>query len=135
MTYRYAAILILGLALALAASFALFAAIQNSISYVAVVRGQFYTPVPNPPTGFSGFLDRATSKGSLMLLRFAVWPFLIFLVLECASGYAISRLVPVGDSVRRVLSGFLVSLGITAVCLAGVWASFARTVHGFIVWT
>src|SRR5262249_51066622 len=125
MKYRKVTILVLASALAVAASLALFATIQNSSLYVTAVRGQFYTPVLNTPS----LLERITDKSNLMLLRFALWPCLIFLALECGSGYAISRLFQVEGSVRRLRSGFVVSLGITAVCLAVVWASFARTVH------
>ena len=132
MTYRNAAKLVFGLVLALAASVALFYAIQYSVVYIAALRGQFYTPLPNPSTGISGLLDRATSRAGLLLLRYALWPFLIFLVLQCGAGYSISRVVTVegNSAARRLRSGFFVSLGVTALCLAAVWASFLRTARG-----
>jgi hypothetical protein len=118
---RHAPIFILGIALALAASCALFVAMPYITIYVAGLRGQFYTPIPNP-----SFLDYVRS---LSLLRFALWPFLTFLVLQCGSAFAISKLFRVEGSSMRVLAGSLVSLAITIACLVVLWASFGRLVR------
>ena len=130
MTYRRVAIFAFGLALAIAASVPLFVAIQNSKIYISAARGQFYTPLQNSPTGFSGFLQRATSKENVMLLlRFSLWPFLIFLILQCPAGYSISRAILVEGEFatsHRLRAGFLISLGVTALCLAVVWVYFLR---------
>lgn len=67
-----------------------------------------------------------------MLLRFALWPFLVFLVLECGAGFAISRALSLkggSATASRLRSGFLISLGATVLYLAVVWASFAGTVR------
>ena len=120
MTLRRSGMVVLVLVLALAASLPLFVAIQNSTLYVATVRGHFYSALP----GTGSFLDRATDRTSLQLLRFSLEPFLMFLILQCGSAYAASTLFRTKEfSVRRRLSfGFLVSFGITAVCLVGFWA-------------
>jgi hypothetical protein len=120
----------LGLALTIGASLALFQAIQNCVPYVAAARGQFYTPVANPSTSF---IRMATDRMSLSLLRLAMWPCLIFLILQICSGYAIATLFgsdASSSTVRQFRSGLLVSLAMTAVFVTVIWISFAGTNRG-----
>ncbi len=67
------------MALTVVASVALFALIQTCRPYVAMVEGEFYTPILNSR---DTLLDRAFSRVALATLRQALWPVVAFIVLE-----------------------------------------------------
>lgn len=79
----------LALALMIIAAVALFVLIQNVLPYVAFIRGQFYTPVPNSS---ETILNRAFSKTGLVILRLAFWPAVLFILLEVGATYSVSTL-------------------------------------------
>jgi hypothetical protein len=112
----------IALLLAVFAAIACFDVVQQSSSYVAAVRDQFYTPIANPP--HESWIERALAPGSLALLQFALWPFVIFLGLETGASYGFGRaFLFEGEHLvlRRSLAGLATSLLATGVFLAALW--------------
>jgi len=67
------------LALTVVGSVALFLTIQSFSPYIALLKGQFYTPVLNST---ETLFDRAFGRSGLVLLRLALWPSLVFYIIE-----------------------------------------------------
>lgn len=109
------------LVLTILGSVALFAVIQSCIPYFAVVKGGFYTPVANAS---ESAIDRALRW--LGLLRLALWPSIIFVLLQAGAAYAISTLVRFEGrfaATRRLAFGAGLALLMSAVLLAGMWSA------------
>ncbi len=109
------------LVLAILGSVALFALVQNARPYVALIRGQFYTPIANSS---ETTLDRAFSPTGLVILRLAVWPAVFFVLLEVGAAYFVSKLVKLEGrfaAMRRLVAAFGLSLMTTVVLLVPMW--------------
>ena len=114
---------VLGLALALTmlAAPALFLLVQNVRTYIAVVNGQFYTPLAQPREPVT---DRALSKPALGMLWFALWPAIIFTGAEAGAGYFVSRLIRFQGRhavARGLLTGCGIALVFTCALLMPIW--------------
>ena len=126
---RYGKILAVASALTLivVASVALFATIQSLSPYIADLKGQFYTPFPNPT--IETLFDRARSGA--FLLRLALWPSLVFVALEAAAAYAISTLLSFKGRLavtRQLIAGAAVSVVISVSVLAALWPRLDRMI-------
>lgn len=116
--------IIFALVLIFLGSVALSVVIQSGIPRLAsaVVRGQFYTPVPNSSASIGErFL------GGFALLRLAMWPILAFLVLLAGATYAISTLLSFEGrvaAIRRWAVGAGLSF-VSSTVLAVVWSIVA----------
>jgi len=111
----------LALVLVILGSVALFALIQTALPYVALIRGQFYSPAPNSS---QTALDRAFSRTGFVMLRLAFWPAVLFVLLEISAAYSLSKLVHLEarfPTVRRLLAASGLSLLTTVVLLVPVW--------------
>lgn len=109
------------LALGIVASVALFVTIQSLGPYVALVKGQFYPP--GPVTAETMF-DNAFSRSGLFLLRFALWPSLVFVALQVGATYTISTLLPFEGRfavTRRLIAGAGLSVLTSVLLLAAIW--------------
>jgi len=109
------------LVLTVLGSVALFALVQRTRPYVALIRGQFYTPIANSS---ETTLDRAFSPTGLVILRLALWPALSFILLEIGATYCVSKLVHLEGrfaTTRRLLAAFGLSLVTTVMLLVPVW--------------
>ena len=111
----------IGLLLMILAAVALFVVIQESASYIASARGEFYTAVPNAN---DRFLERVLSPVSLQLLKFALWPLVLLIALEAVSSYCFGRVFSFAgrfSNFRRWCVGLATSLLITLTFLAVMW--------------
>lgn len=111
----------LALTLMLLGSVALFVLVRNARPYVALIRGQFYTPVTNSS---DTALHRAFSPTGLVTFRSALWPAVLFILLEVGAAYSISNLTHPGEhfaAARRLLAGFGFSLLTTVVLVIPMW--------------
>jgi hypothetical protein len=102
-------------------SVALFALVQNARPYVELIRGQFYTPVANSS---ETILYRAFSPTALVILRWTLWPAVLFILLEVGAACSVSKLVHLEGrfaATRRLLAAFGLSLLMTVVLLAPMW--------------
>lgn len=127
-SYRQLFAVTTALVLTFVGSVALFVTIQSSSGYIALLKGQFYTPVPNST---ETLFDRAFGQTGLVLLRLALWPSVIFLALQVGATYAISRLLPFDGRfvvIRRLLAGAGLSVLMSALVLAAMWAMLAGTI-------
>jgi hypothetical protein len=109
------------LVLTILGSVALFALVQNARPYVGLMRGQFYTPIANSS---ETTLDRAFSPTGLVILRLALWPAVLFVLLEVGAAYFVSKLVQLEGrfaATRRLLAAFGLSLLTTVVLLVPMW--------------
>jgi hypothetical protein len=103
------------------ASVALFFAIQRLGPYIALVKGQFYPP---GPISAETMIENAFSPGGLLMLRFALWPFLVFVALQAGATYAIFTLLPLEGrftTTRRLIAGAGISGLTTVLVLAVLW--------------
>jgi hypothetical protein len=110
------------LALTVVGSVALFVTIQSFSPYVALLKGQFYTPALNST---ETLFDRAFGRSGLVLLRLALWPSLVFVTLQTGATYAISTLLPFEGRfavMRRLIAGAGVSVLMSALVLAAMWS-------------
>ena len=110
------------LMLAVIAAVVFFDLIQQSSMYVAAVRDQFYTPLAHPP--HENWMQRALAPRSRALLRFALWPFLIFVALQSVGSYGFGRVFSfTGERVvlRRSIAGLATSLFASGLFLAALW--------------
>lgn len=106
-------------------SIALFVTIQNLSPYIALLNGQFYTPVVNST---ETLFDRAFGRIGLALLRPALWPSLVFVALQAGATYAISMLLPFEGRLavmRRLLAGAGLSVLMSALLLTAMWSVLA----------
>lgn len=124
---RYAKLFAVASALVLtgAGSIALFVMIPSLSTYIgSLKKDQFYTPVPNATdTIFS------RAFGGLVLLRFALWPALVFVLVQAGATYAISTLLPFRGRfavMRRLAAGAGVSVLMSALLLAAMWPMLVR---------
>ena len=87
---------------------------------LAILRQQFYTPIPNPT---DPFFDRSI-RSIRVLLQLGLAPFMVFIVAQFASGYAMFKLLSVRGArpvLWRLLAAIAFSLLVTAVFLAVAW--------------
>jgi hypothetical protein len=111
----------LALVLTILGSVALFVLVQNARPYVGLIRGQFFTPVPNSS---ETALDRAFSQTGLVILRLALWPAVLFILLEVGAAYSVSKLLHLEGrfaATRRLLAASGLSLLTTVVLLVPMW--------------
>lgn len=116
------------LVLTVVGSVALFVTIQNLSPYIALLNGQFYTPVVNST---ETVFDRAFGRIGLSLLRPALWPSLVFVALQAGAMYAISMLLPFDGRfavMRRLIAGAGVSVLMSALVLTAMWTVLVRMI-------
>lgn len=109
------------LALTAVASVALFLTIENLGPYIALVRGQFYPP---GPVSAETMFENAFSRSGLLMLRFALWPSVVFVALQAGATYAISTLLPCEArfaGTRRLAAGAGLSVLTSVLVLAAMW--------------
>lgn|SRR5690348_1840788 len=126
--YRKFLALTAALILAVVASVALFLTIQNLGPYIAYVRGQFYTSLPNPAT--ETVFDRVFSSYTPFFLRLALWPFLAFVALQLGATCAASTLPFKKRTTvtRRLIAGAGLSLLTSMLVLAALWPVLVRMI-------
>lgn len=93
----------------------------DACPYVEIVGGHFYGAVANSS---ETALDRAFSPTALLILRLALWPAVLFMLLEVGAAYFVSKLLQLEGrfaTTRRVLTSFGVSLLTTIVLLVPMW--------------
>ena len=120
--YRKSLAVAFALALTVVGSVALFVTIQSLSPYIALLQGQFYTPVLNST---ETLFDRAFSRSGLFLLRLALWPSLVFVALQAGATYAISTLLPFEGRfaiARRLVAGAGASVLMSTLALAAMWS-------------
>jgi hypothetical protein len=78
------------LTLTVVGSAALFATMQNFSLYMALLKGQLYTPIVNST---ETLFDRTFGRMGFLLLRPALWPLIVFVTLQMGATYAISTLL------------------------------------------
>lgn len=116
------------LILAVVASLALFLTIQSFEPYIALLKGQFYPPAVNSA---HTVFDNAFSRSGLLLLRFALWPSVVFVALQAGASYAISRLLPFQGrfvATRRLAAGVGLSVLTSVLVLAAMWPVLVRMI-------
>lgn len=118
----------IALVLMVGGSVTLFVTIQSFSPYVALLKGQFYTPVPNST---ETLFDRAFGQTALALLKLALWPSVVFVALQAGATYAISALLPFEGRfavMRRLIAGAGVSILLSTLLLAAMWATLVETI-------
>ena len=120
---RYSKLFVLtsALTLSVVGSVALFATMQNFSLYLALLKGQLYTPIVNST---ETLFDRAFGRMGFLLLRPALWPFIVFVTLQIGATYAVSTLLRFKGrfaSIRVLTAAAGMSLVMTAFILTALW--------------
>jgi hypothetical protein len=121
---RYSKLFVLtsALTLTVVGSVALFATMQNFSLYMALLKGQFYTPIVNST---ETLFDRAFGGMGFFLLRPALWPLIVFVTLQMGATYAISTLLRFEGRfafIRALTAAARMSLLMTAFILTALWS-------------
>jgi len=121
---RYSKLFVLtsALTLSVVGSVALFATMQNFSLYLALLKGQLYTPIVNST---ETLFDRAFGRMGFLLLRPVLWPLIVFVTLQMGATYAISTLLRFEGRfafIRALTAAAGMSLLMTAFILTALWS-------------